>query len=248
VQYSIEAISVNHSTSSYMELMLRSLAAQHTPDPCLTLTVFDNASEDDTSGLRAYAERMGIPILPSGFTTRSRHNSHGEILSRFVLERPACTHYLFLDADVCFVQRDTLIVMREELDSTPEAFGIVARMSWDGVAEIPVEVRAGNPDLYEARLHPCCALIKNTDLFRRVVKEVGLSCVRYLWADGEEYLDTCKLMTRVMATHGLTHIISSRMVLHFFCASYDWDAPHVREQKARQRDARLTELRARQLP
>jgi hypothetical protein len=182
--------------------------------------------------------------VPSGFTTTTKHNSHGEILSRFVLEHPECTHYLFLDADVCFIEDRTLSVMLQELESSADAFAVTARMSWDGIAEIPEEVRSSNPDLYEARLHPCCALIKNTPLFRDVVREVGLSCIHVLWAEGEEYLDTCKLMTRVMRTHGFRHIISSRMILHFFCASYDWDPDEVREQKARQRDARLAELRA----
>jgi hypothetical protein len=240
----IEAISVNHNTSPYLELMLRSLAAHHGPDLDLAVTVVDNASEDDTTGLRAYAERMGIPIMPSGFTTTSQHNSHGEILRRFVLEHPDCSHYLFLDSDVCFITNDTLAVMREEVDAAPEAFGIGARMSWDGIAELPQEVRAGNADLYEARLHPCCALIKNTELFRKVVREIGLSCARYLRAEREEYLDTCKLMTRVMRTHGLRHIISSQMVLHFFCTSYDRDPDHVKQQKDGQCRARLSELRA----
>src|SRR5690348_14634231 len=162
----IEAISVNHNTSPYMELMLRSLFVRHSPELGLEVTVVDNASEDNMHGLRSYAGRMGVPIVQSGFTTNSLHNSHGEILSRFVLEHPDCTHYLFLDADVCFIEDNTLDAMLYELEQTTGVFGIGPRMSWDGVAEIPAEVRAGNPDLYTARLHPCCALIKNTELFQ----------------------------------------------------------------------------------
>lgn len=82
----IEAISVNHNTSPYMELMLRSLTAHHGPDLDLTVTVADNASEDDMSGLRAYAGRMGIPIVPTGFATNSLHNSHGPRSSGACLE------------------------------------------------------------------------------------------------------------------------------------------------------------------
>jgi hypothetical protein len=227
-----------------MELMLRSLFARHSPHLNLSITVVDNASEDDMTGLRAYAERIGIPIVQSGFSTRSQHNSHGEILSRFVLEHPDCTHYLFLDADVCFIKDNTLGVMQEELDATPAAFGIGARLSWDGIAEIPDEVRAANPDLYAARLHPCCALIKNTTLFRQVVSQIGLSEVRYVWAEREEFVDTCKLMTRVMRTHGFKHLISSRMVVHFSCVSYDWDPHQMKQQKERHRDRRLAALRA----
>ena len=243
MRYRIEAASVNHNTSGYMELMLHSLFARHSPDLDLSVTVFDNASEDDMTGLRAYAEHRGVPILQSSFTTHSRNNSHGEVLRQFVLDRPDCTHYLFLDADVCFVEDNTLNTMLHELEGTEKVFGIGPRMSWDGVAEVPEEVRKRYPDLYEARLHPCCALIKNTELFRRVVRDIGLSCVNYLWADREEYLDTCKLMTRVMGTHGLRHIISSKMILHFFCVSYDWDPVQFREEKARRRDDLLNALR-----
>jgi hypothetical protein len=229
-----------------MELMLRSLAAHHEPDPGLKLTVVDNASTDDLGELGMYAKQQGIPIVPSGFTTKTQNNSHGEILSRFVLAHADCTHYLFLDSDVCFTSHGTLNVMMQELESSPNVFGIGPRMSWDGITEIPEQVRASNPDLYEARLHPCCALIKNTPLFRDIVRAIGLSCVRYLWATGDEYVDTCKLMTQVMRTHGFRHIISSCMVLHFFCASYDWDPEVVKQDKARQRDRRLSELRAKQ--
>lgn len=244
--YHIEAVTVNHNTSSYVELMLRSLFARHSSDLDLSITVFDNDSGDDATGLRAYAEEVGVPIVQSGFTTETQNNSHGEILRRFVLEHSDCTHYLFLDADVCFVQDSTINGMLEELKVAKDAFGIGARLSWDGVNEFSEEALR-NPDLYEARLHPCCALVKNTELFRRVVEEVGLSCVKYLWAEREEYLDTFKLMTRVMKTHGLRHLISSRMVIHFCCVSYEWDPPHFMQEKAQRRDALLRALRAREI-
>ena len=129
-----------------------------------------------------------------------------------------CSHYLFLDADVCFVETQTIPLMLDDLERTPLVFGIGPRMSWDGVNEIPLEVRQANPDICDARLHPCCALIPNTPLLRRIVDVIGLACVRYLWADREEYLDTFKLMTRVMQTHGLRHILSSVMIQHpTFC-------------------------------
>jgi hypothetical protein len=239
----IEAVSVNHNTSRYMELMLRSLFARHPSGLNLSLTIFDNTSQDDTARLRAYAESTNTPIIQSGFTTETENNSHGEVLGRFVLEHPDCTHYLFLDADVCFIEDNTLNVMIEELERSKDAFGIGPRMSWDGVDEIPLEARKANPDISDARLHPCCALVKNTRLFRHVVKEIGLSCAKVLWANGEEYLDTFKLMTKVMKTHGLKHIISSKMVLHFFCVSYVWEpTQHWNEAKAQRRDALLREL------
>jgi GT2 family glycosyltransferase len=240
----IAAVSVNHNTSAYMELTLRSLFAHHSTDLALDLTVFDNTSTDDMSELRRYAAKMHVPIIPSGYALTTEYNSHGDILRRFVLEHPDCTHYLFLDADVCFIQPDTIPTLLTELERTPTLFGIGPRMSWDGVTEIPSAVRQDNPDICDARLHPCCALIPNTPLFRQVVEVIGFACVRYLWADREEYLDTFKLMTRVMQTHGLHHALSSAMIQHFFCVSYAWDAPETQQVKMGMRDQRLAALRA----
>jgi hypothetical protein len=240
----IEAATVNHDTSRYMELMLRSLFGRHPRGLDLSLTVFDNASTDDMSELIAYTESRGIPIIQSGFATDTVNNSHGEILSRFVLDHPDCTHYLFLDPDVCFLEENTIGKMLYELDKSANTFGIGPRMSWDGVKEIPEDARNGNPDICDARLHPCCALVKNAPLFRDVVEEIGLSSVKYLWAEGGEIVDTFKLMTKVMKTHGLRHVISSTMVLHFFCVSYVWEpTKHWNEAKAKRRDELLYELR-----
>jgi GT2 family glycosyltransferase len=241
--HKIEAVSVNHNTSSYMELMLRSLFAHHPAGLDLSLTIIDNASEDETDELTAYAESKQVLIIQSGFTTETLNNSHGEILRQFVLNHPDCTHYLFLDTDVCFLADETLNVMVRELDRDPDAFGIGPRLSGDGVREIPQESRDKNPDICDARLHPCCALVKNTPLFRNVVEEIGLSCVKYLWADEEAYLDTFKLMTKVMKTHQLKHIFSSQMVHHVFCVSYGWDEKELVEIKKKRRDALLETYR-----
>ncbi len=242
--HKIEAVSVNHNTSRYMELMLRSLFAHHPAGLNLSLTVFDNASTDDTSELIAYTESQGIPFVQSGFSTETENNSHGEILSKFVLEHPDCTHYLFLDTDVCFLDDNTIGTMLDELEESVNAFGIGPRMSWDGEEEIPEAVRKANPDICDARLHPCCALIKNTSLFRSIVKEIGLSSLKYLWAAGDEIVDTFKLMTKVMKTHGLGHVISTKMVLHFFCVSYIWEpTKHWNEAKAKRRDELLSKYR-----
>jgi hypothetical protein len=245
-EHLIKAVAVNHNTSAYMELMARSLFARHPQDSGLhfSLHIFDNASQDDMTDIESYAESKGIPITQSGFTTQTRHNSHGEVLRRFVLENPETSHYLFLDSDVCFLEDLTLNCMLIELEIAPDAFGIGARMSWDGVDEIPEDNWKANPDIYQDRLHPCCALVKNTPVFRKVVEQVGLSCVQYLWADVEEYLDTFKLMTKVMKTHGLKHIISTKMVMHFFNVSYIWEpTQHLLEAKAERRDQLLEQFR-----
>lgn len=63
---------------------------------------------------------------------------------------------------------DEVATMAAELSARPDAFGIGARMSWDGVDEIPESIREENEDLYRSRLYPCCALVKNTRIFRIV--------------------------------------------------------------------------------
>jgi hypothetical protein len=234
------AVVVNHNTSAYAELLLRSLFARHCSGLDLAVTAYDNESTDDMVGLRAYAAARDIPVLPSGFGRGLPHNSHGAVLDRFVLEHPACDYYLFLDSDVVFIQDDTLHTMLAELEADETAFGVGARMSWDGESEMPQDVLDQNPDIYAARLHPCCALVRNTPAFRRVVEEIGLGCAKLLRPDREECLDTFKLATMAMRTHGYRHIRSSKMVLHFFCVSYD---PSYMESKNRRRDALLDALR-----
>ncbi len=241
-QTQILAAVVNHNTSAYTELMVRSLFARHSGREGFSLTIFDNASTDDTSALRAYAAQMGVPIKPSGYQLETQFNSHGDVLGEFVLANPDCDYYLFLDADVVFLQADTIPNLLAELAGDEYAFGIGPTMSWDGLQPMPEPL--DNPDIYAARLHPCCALVKNTPLFRRVVAEVGLRCAKLLWAEREEYLDTFKLMTRVMKTHGMRHIISNQMVLHFFCTSYEWDSAELKQSKIARRDALLAKFRA----
>lgn len=238
----IQAVVVNHNTSKYTELMLRSLFDRHPAPLDFSVTVFDNASQEDTVALEDYAREKGIPLLPSGFELKTEFNSHGEILRRFVLEHPECVYYLFLDADICFLESDTILTMRHELEQDPGAFGIAPRLSADGALEIPSEYR---DKVYHSRLHPCCALVKNTALFRRVVEEIGFSCVKYLWAEREDYLDTFQLMTKVMKTHNAHPLQSSKMVLHFFSVSYDWEPSEVMAFKAALRDRLLEEVRSR---
>lgn len=248
VEYRIAAATVNHNTSAYMELMLRSFFACHSSNTEITsVSVFDNSSTDDTSALREYLQQQGLQLLPSGYSLDTHNNSHGDVLRSFVLENKNCTHYLFLDPDVVFTQENTIGSMLRELEVQPNLFGIGPRLSWDGKNEVPEAVRKENPDICDARLHPCCALIRNTDIFQRVVEHIGLSCATQLWTEKDEFLDTFKLMTRVMSTHGLHHTLATVMVRHFFCVSYEWDSPKLRQQKATIRDQLLQEYRNRAL-
>ena len=124
MSHKIEAVTVNHNTSRYMELMLRSLFAHHQSGINLALTVFDNASTDDISELKAYLQSRGLCLEQTGFTTNTKNNSHGEILGKFVLDHPNCTHYLFLDADIRFLKDNTIGVLLKELEEREDAFGI----------------------------------------------------------------------------------------------------------------------------
>lgn len=233
----IQVVTVNHNTSSYTELLLRSLFACHaTLD--LTITVMDNNSTDDMISLRNFLAEKQISLCQSGFDTTTKHNSHGEVLQQFVLTHPDCAYYLFLDADVCFLEEGTIDAMVTKLDANPDLFGIGVRQTWDGNAEIPAEIHAA---IYHSRLHPCCALVKNTPLLRRVVEEIGCTGVTYHWVTGEHYVDTFGLLTKVMKTHGLHHAISPKMVYHFFSVSYD---PRWLEGKNQRRDALLRALQA----
>jgi hypothetical protein len=265
----IEGVVVNHNTSLFTELAVRSLLATHPADLDLGVTVLDNASDDDTSALRAYLDASGIPFLPSGFGLKSRDNTHGEVLRAFILSHPDTDYYLLLDADICFVQPNTLLTMQRELDADAGIFAVQARMSWDGVTEMPgsgwhigegssMYVRfslAGEPisdeRLREAgesigklqpRCHPGCALVRNTPVFRRVVEHIGLSTA---WLFGDVQLqhgfyDTFALACHVMKTHEQRYILSSAVALHYFCVSYD---PLGMDHKRRDCCERLDALR-----
>jgi hypothetical protein len=245
----IAAVSVNHNTSLYMELMLRSLFATHSSleELGLSLTVLDNASEDDTASLRAYAAWVGVPVVPSGFPTHTKHNSHGENLRRFVLDHPDATHYLFLDADAVFSQPDAIRTLVEELDTAPDdVFAIGARMGypWTPAEEVKPEQFA---NVYERRLHPFCALFRNTPLFRRVAEHIGFHCYRSLWAEGDQYLDTCELFCLTMRAFGYRYARSSALVGHFFAVSYDRYGEGYLQGRARRRDELLQRLREQEI-
>jgi hypothetical protein len=244
----IAAVTVNHNTSLYAELMLRSLFATHPPleQMGLSLTVLDNASEDDTTALRAFAAEVGVPVVASGFTTHTKHNSHGEILRRFVLDHPEATHYLFLDTDAVFSQPSAIGTMADELDAAPDdVFAIGARIAspWEPDKDSVVKPEK-IASLYEQRLHPFCALFRNTPLVRRATDELGFHCHRALWADREQYLDTCELFSVAMRTFGYRYIRSSALVCHFFAVSYDMYGQDRLQTLAKQRDIMLAALRS----
>lgn len=256
----IEAVVVNHNTSLFTEVCLRSLFAVHPADLDLAVTVMDNDSQDDTSDLRAYTAEQRIPFLPSGFTLDATNNTHGEILRSFILSHPSPAYYLLLDADICFIQPDTLLTMRHELDAEAGLFAIQPRMTVNGIDELPGSgwhIHANSPitlhssvsdapptaypGLLQPRCHPGCVLIKNTPVFRRVVEHVGLSTA---WLFGETqpmrgFYDTFALLCLVMKTHEQEYALSSAMVQHLFSVSYNDEAMDWKRRITRERLATL---------
>jgi hypothetical protein len=86
----IEACIVNHDTSPFAELCLRSLVAAHPPAegrPALRVTVADNHSTDDgLIGLEEAAAALGAAFEPTPYPASSTPlNSHGDVLRRFAL-------------------------------------------------------------------------------------------------------------------------------------------------------------------
>lgn len=234
---------VNHNTSAWTELLIRSLFA-HNPG-FGQLTVYDNASTDDRSGMLDAAARYRVQVRQSGFDTTTAANSHGQVLSKFVLDPANAGHdyLLFLDCDVCFTYPGVVDVLRSTLDQIPTAFGVGPRMSWDGESELPADL-AANPALYRDRLHPACALVRNTELFRRVVGEVGLSGATMHLVGEDRHLDTFGLATMVLRTHGLTHQVADALVMHAFAVSYPDESSGLLPTKSARRDAWLTRLRS----
>jgi len=245
-QMSIAAVLVNHNTSAFAELAVRSLFVQN-PGLDLQLTVYDNGSTDDRAGLLAAADDHGVRVVPSGFSTSTPGNSHGEVLRSFVLDpgNEEADQFLFLDADICFTRPGTIARLLALLSEHSEVFGAGPRMSWDGETPLPAEV-TNNPALYLNRLHPCCALISNTPVFRSVVEHVGLSCARMLYATHDDFLDTFELMTRVMRTHALRHVIADdTMIMHAFAVSYPDESSAMLAEKEKRRDHWLAVMRDR---
>lgn len=241
---SIAAVLVNHNTSAFAELAVRSLFVQN-PGLDLTLTVYDNGSTDDRRGLLAAARAYDVHVRQSGFPISTTGNSHGEVMRRFVLDsaNSQVEKFLFLDADICFTHPGTIATLIDTLSADPDAFGVGPRMSWDGETALPPDI-GDNPALYLNRLHPCCALIANTATFRSVTEHIGLSCARLLYADHEEFLDTFELMTKIMRTHGLRHVIADdALIMHAFAVSYPDESGALLPQKEQRRDRWLAIMR-----
>jgi hypothetical protein len=260
----IYGVTVNHNTSQFVELLLRTLLL--TTDLAglgFEMTVLDNQSDDPHAGvLRAYLAEQRIAFVQTGFGTGIAGEKHGAALADFIRARPECSHYLFLDADIWFIEPDTLPTMLDELRDAPgRPFANQARIQGYYAGRV-IEGREGIPgagaadgqppqtvtfgarsytQVIMARCSPVCSLVANTPVFRRVVEAVGLAPAYRFGVESVAFHDTFSLMTQTMATHDQPFIVSSKTINHFTQAAY---MPEHRATKDRDCRLLLDELRA----
>lgn len=259
----IEAVTINQDTSCFVELLLRSLYATHSDLEGIRLTILDNNSTDEMRQLRALAEDKKIPIVQTKWDSTTPGNNHGENLRDFVFSHQDCDYFLFLDADIVFVQDETVTTMASELAKAgDDVWAIQARFTEDGETEVPwgsldeggaekfinvmmeddiEDVQPGKalehlpmPAVLGDRMHPSCCLIKNTEAFLLTAREIGFSCVDFEESGGGKVYDTMGITTQVMKTHELHFILSSKMVKHF------WGV--ARKQRNPEKDASCEKL------
>ena len=94
----------------------------------------------------------------------------------------------------------------------------------------PLITLVGSP---KPRCEPCCTLVRNTAVLRRVADRIGFSGA---WMfentiEGAGGYDTMALMTAVMTTHEQVYLESSIGVLHFWMVSYNLDTPQMRTKR-----------------
>ncbi len=237
----LEACIVNHNTSAFAELALRSFAAMHPADRPSTssrLWIIDNHSEDGVAELEAAAAQLGAAFIMSRWPAgEARVNTHGDVLRDFVLAHQDADYFLFLDADVMFDHPNTVWTMIDELDAAPpEVWAIQARYHWIEAnvgAGASLDVWSGHhqriwasveapPEgffegLHKPRCNPFCAVIRNSDVFLRVATTLGLSASVVISQDETVggFADTLGLASLALATHGLRYELSSMAVTHF---------------------------------
>ncbi|MBO0885378.1 MAG: glycosyltransferase family 2 protein [Mycobacterium sp.] len=253
----IQVVAVNHGTTAYADLLLRSLITHHPKRSELAILLLDNGSADLER--LAWAQAFGVEIRQSGYTRDTQVTTHGEILRNAVLSHADCDAYLFVDVDVCFMADDTIGAMAAELATDNDLFAVQAVWSnengedydsGDGssanISRVRESVRfagaADWPEPYEFdtgygdRVHPFCVLLRNDRVFRNAVEVTGLSPAQLQCERGALWFDTLGLLTQIMKTHGRTWRTSGQRVIHF--GNVSWDTAWA-ENKAERRDALL---------
>jgi hypothetical protein len=211
---SIEAAIVNHDTSPFAELALRSLAAAAAAldaGTILTITVLDNHSDDEGLGeLRDAAHTLGASFERTRWPkAETVTNSHGDALRDFVLARPSTGAYLFVDADVVWTDPASVQTMVDELAADDDRWAVQARFHWaerhrgPGASEgiwAGRRIRMQFSSVFDERdpsvgptiagtirprCHPAATLVSNTPVFRGVANHLGLSTAATFSNDDE---------------------------------------------------------------
>ena len=159
-----------------------------------------------------------------------------------MLSRHDADCYLFLDADIVFLAQDTPATMLRELRAAPDLWAVQARyvsperrgsgQSLELGGGDPLDVAAGFPGSRwywtvrgtgKRRVHPGCALVRNSDALLRTAEMVGFGTFVGLSQDESMagYYDTMASASAVMATHSLRYELSTATVVHYFNVSYD---------------------------
>ena len=240
----VKAVAVDHETSRFSELMIRSFCDTQRYSMDIEFTLIRRSiMESDLPKIPG----MNIRIVKSPFQSE-RVNTHGENLSWFVTSNADCDFYLFLDSDIVFIQKDTLQLLISELEADPSLFAVQARLSKDGLVEQDggsEEVETGgkfinyqistqreavdigqpfrrdpHEMLFRERVHPCCCLVRNTQIFRAICAEVGLSVATLELSTAVVAHDTLGLLTTIMKILGYGYRISNAMVIHYGGGSY----------------------------
>lgn len=237
----IDACLVNHNTSPFAELALRSFAVMHAATPGdidLNLVVVDNHSDDPGfAELTSTAEELSVRLIRSRWPAKDAHcNTHGDVLRDFVLEHPAADLFLLIDADVMFDEPDTIWTMVDELLASGDLWAVQARDRlieerrgrgasldiWAGTPQdLWVSIDAppvhAIPGVHKPRCYPFCVLVRNSEVFKLVTETIGLSASVTISQDDRlaGFADTFGLASHVLATHGLRYELSSTTVTHF---------------------------------
>jgi hypothetical protein len=264
----IEACIVNHNSSAFSELAVRSLAATHAgwmASGRLGVTIMDNHSNDPgLAGLTAACRELDVGFALSAWpAATSAVNTHGDVLRDFVASHQAATHFLFVDTDVYFLTQDTIGTMLAEVTFSPDVWAMQARFAWaeenrghgsslsiepgpTQQLEACIDGAVAGPFAgpYKPRCHPALALVPNTPIFRRTADIIGLSPAIIIAGDPSMagFADTLALTSLVMQTHNLRHALSEVTVGHYYGVSYN-DPDQPVDGKIADCRRRLAELR-----
>lgn len=252
----IQAVTVNHNTSPFVELMLRTLSLTEDLSQLeLQVTVLDNGSNDaGLAQLETYLAEQEIAFRQTGFDNSLAAEKHGAALERFVLEHADCGYYLFLDSDIWFVEENTVATLLDEFSQADDAVFAMQAQIYGYYAHRVIEGKDTETQSWTLhydeidyvaqayrRCSPVCSLIRNTALFQTVVEQIGLGCAVRFGVGRATYYDTFGLMTGVMATYGLRFEVSSKAVNHFTMTSYHDEGRGLKEANC---SSMLAELRA----